>query len=687
MSHDPVLTRPRDTASSEYSTSGNSMGGTGVRSQSTLQKDSTSVGGNIDLSKARWYWSRLASMQPAEIVWRARSAAMLPLDWAQWKNQPAVPAPRWTPLNPAAYPVKLHSSDTAMQHVHMFDLEFPIGYEFDWHRDYRYGRQVERTFSGTMNIRDTAVVSDIKYVWEPSRFQHLSALAFAANGQEQAGYIVRSIDSWLETNPYLYGVNWTSSLELAQRVISWAMLYPRIADHVARDEKFRRRWLDSIYLHLMRITRKLSLYSSANNHLVGELIGLFVGASCFDFWPECAGWRNRAQKLLEREIRLQVGEDGVNREQAMSYHIFTLELFLLAFAVGRNTGCPFSEGFAEQLRGMAAFLDTVAASSGDLPWYGDSDDARGFVLSEEQSGLEVTMQLAGLLFTQPQWLRFCKTPIEAAKALVPDLISNLGQTSLGQTSPTPAKPRELFSDAGLACVRTSEGSVQLLMDFGPLGFTSMAAHGHADALAIWLTIGDEYFLVDAGTYAYHSHPEWREYFRSTAAHNTARIDGENQSKMAGRFLWSAKANARLLRFDNGSDHVTIEAEHDGYLRLPEPVTHKRIVDFDRVTGSVSIQDSFRGTGRHQVELFFHMHEDAEVVSVRDGEAQISWRGKSIEFTSPDGNAHWEILRGSENPKLGWRSHSFNRKQPIATLRVSVGIDGSTTIRTHLRINS
>jgi Heparinase II/III-like protein/Heparinase II/III N-terminus len=646
-------------------------------------RDQSFEGDPIAPVNARWYLSRLASMQPAEIVWRARSAAMLPLDWAQWKNQPAVPVPSWAPLNPASYPVKLHQSGTTIDRIRIFDLEFPIGFEFNWHRDYRYERQVERRFAGTLDIRNTAVVSDIKYVWEPSRFQHLSALAFAANAEEHASYIVRSIDSWITANPYLFGVHWTSSLELAERVISWAMLYPRIADHVARDEEFRQRWLDSIYLHLTRISRKLSLYSSANNHLIGELIGLFVGASCFDFWPECGGWRGRAQELLEREIRLQIGDDGVNREQAMSYHIFTLELFLLAFAIARNTGRPFSEGYAERLRGMAGFLDTVATSSGDLPWYGDSDDARGFVLAEEESGLEVSMQLAGLIFAEPRWLRFRHTATAAARALVPDSLAGLNQIS----RPQPAPARELFSDAGLAVLCTRDENVRLLMDFGPLGFTATAGHGHADALSIWLSIGDEYFLIDAGTYAYHSHPEWRTYFRGTAAHNTASVDGQDQSKMAGRFLWRAKANARLLRFESASEQVIIEAEHDGYLRLPDPVTHRRTVGFDRATGNVSIEDNFRGTGRHEVELFFHMHEQAEVLNVSDGEARVSWRGRGIVFSSTDRNARWEIIRGSDDPKLGWRSHRFNQKQSIATLRVRAEIDGSTAIRTHLRISS
>jgi hypothetical protein len=639
-------------------------------------------GNKITASNLRWYLSRLASMQAAEILWRARSAASLPLDWAIAKGKPAGPAPSWAPLEPASYPVQLHNSGPAMDQIRVFDLEFPQQFEFDWHRDYRYGRQVERRFAGALNIRDNSLVSDIKYVWEPSRHQHLSALAFAADGEQRADYIVRSLDSWLQANPYLYGVHWTSSLELAERTVSWALLYPRIADYVARDAQFRQQWLGSIYQHLARISRKLSLYSSANNHLIGELIGLFVGATCFDFWAECGSWRELSQKLLEREIRLQVGEDGVNREQAMSYHLFTMELFLLAFAIGRNTKRPFSEAYAQRLRAMAEFVDAIATSSGDLPWYGDSDDARGFVLSEGESGVEVAMQLAGLFFAEPQWLRFRKTPTAAALALVPDLLANLDRAA----AQNPAKPRELFPDAGFACMRSNHEDVRLLMDFGALGFTSIAAHGHADALSLWLAIGDEYFLVDAGTYAYHSHPEWRSYFRSTAAHNTACVDGKNQSEMAGRFLWSEKAKSRLLKFQRDCEQVTIEAEHDGYARLQDPVTHRRVVQFDCASGNLKIEDGFQCSGRHQVELFFHMHEDTEVLLIQDGEAQVNWRGRRIVFSSPDRNTRWEVLRGSENPKLGWRSRRFNRKEPIPTLRIRAEINSSSTVNTHVRIN-
>jgi hypothetical protein len=625
-------------------------------------------------------------MQPAEIAWRTRCAATIAVDWARWKTQSRAPEPNWTELQPASYAIKLHNRGAPMDQIHIFDLEFPIGFDFDWHRDYRYGRQVERRFAGSLNIRDTDVVSDVKYVWEPSRHQHLSALAFATNGAERTDYIVRSIDSWLEANPYLEGVHWTSSLELAERLISWTLLYPRIAPLVARDADFRNRWLTSIYHHLQRISRKLSLHSSANNHLLGELVGLFVGASCFPFWPECTRWRSFAQQSLEREILLQIGSDGVNREQAISYHLFTLELLILAFLIGRNNDTPFSDGYAARVQGMAAFLDVIATAKGDLPWYGDSDDARGFVFSENESSFEVTMQLASLIFDEPQWLRFRISPTAAARALVPDLLYRLGQ-SKDRDEDSPKRTCESFRDAGLACLRTHDGNVQLAMDFGPLGFPAPAGHGHADALAIWLAIDNEYFLIDAGSYAYHSHPEWRTYFRSTAAHNTACIDGQDQSQMAGRFLWSAKANASLFRFESDDEQGIIEAEHDGYMRLTDPVTHRRKVSLDRNNGAVSIEDRFLCAGRHRVELFFHLHEETAIRRIGPGEAQLVWRARTIYLSSPDQNATWEIIHGSEAPKLGWRSRRFNQKQPIPTLRIQKEISGSTSISTHLRIQS
>lgn len=569
-----------------------------------------------------------------------------------------------------------------MGSIRIFDLEFPVDSDFDWHRDYRSNKKVEQGFSGWLDIRNTGVVGDIKYVWELNRHQHLSALAYARNESMHSDALARSIRSWIRDNPYLAGVNWTSSLELGLRVISWALLYPRLANVASSDSAFRELWLTSIYLHLSRIATRLSRYSSANNHLIGELVGLYIGASCFPFWNECAHWREFACQSLEREILLQISDDGVNREQAMSYHLFTLELFLLAFVVGRNCRRPFSDAYAGRLRAMLQLLDAVATPTGDLPWYGDSDDARGFIFAQDESALEVTTQLGALLFAEPTWLRFRATPTAAARALVPDLLGALDIRDSGF-----GRPRELFRDGGLACLHSDDSTIRLLMDFGAHGYTSLAAHAHADAMSVWLAIGDKYFLIDAGTYSYHSHPEWRSYFRSTAAHNTARVDGCDQSQIAGRFLWSSKAKARLMQFQETPGRVVIEAEHDGYTGLDDPVEHRRTVNFNRITGNFSLADSFCCAHRHTIELFFHLHEDAIVDRIEGGKVEILWHTFRIVFNSPDTSLTWNLTCGSETPKLGWCSRAFNQKHPTPTLSLRGEINGSTIITTQVEVQS
>ena len=108
-------------------------------------------------------------MQPAEMVWRAHQAMRLPLSWAQARDvETRISPPDLTGLQ-IDYPVRLHSDGGPIESISIFDLEFPNGFDFDWHRDYKYDKQVEAGFSPLLNIRNMAVVGDIKYIWEVNR--------------------------------------------------------------------------------------------------------------------------------------------------------------------------------------------------------------------------------------------------------------------------------------------------------------------------------------------------------------------------------------------------------------------------------------------------------------------------------------------------------------------------------------
>ena len=155
--------------------------------------------------------------------------------------------------------------------------------------------------------------------------------------------------------------------------------------------------------------------------------------------------------------------------------------------------------------------------------------------------------------------------------------------------------------------------------------------------------------------------------------------------MGGRFLWTSKANSRLLRFEERGNSVFIEAEHDGYTRLTDPVVHRRSISFDKDTGSLAMSDTFRCKGQHYVELFFHLHEDTRINRIETGVADTTWRGRKIVFGSPDRGLKWDVVRAGDQPILGWRSRCFSQKQPIPSLRIGGSLHGTTTIHTSINI--
>jgi Heparinase II/III-like protein/Heparinase II/III N-terminus len=619
-------------------------------------------------------------MQPGEMLWRASSMARLPLDIAgkALESGKNLHQPEFAWWEQSAYPIAHHRNGGSYPSTSLLGLNFPPDFEFDWHRDYSTNKVAPRTYAGRIDIRDPEAVGDVKCTWEISRHQHLSALAYSDHPASEQ-IVTLALRSWIDSNPYLVGVNWTSSLEFALRLISWALIYPAVRARIAADPQLRESFAPSVYLHLKAIRGHLSRYSSANNHLLGELAGLYVGATCFPWWKECEAWRDYATRSLEREVQLQFTAEGINREQAISYQLFTLEFLLLAMSIGQSSNRSFSRAFSVRMHAALGYLASLATPSGDLPWFGDSDDGRGFLASVHDGPLEVVMQLGGLIFEEPRFLQFAPKPTAAALALMPEACAKL---SLPSPTIEPQPPVQWMPDGGIAIIQN--GDWKLVMDAGPLGYTSIAAHGHADALSLVLAGGDKYILIDSGTFAYHSHPEWRAYFRGTAAHNTARVDGLDQSTAAGRFLWSTKAKARLLSLIDGADVVHLEAEHDGYLRLPDPVLHRRAVIWHKETRELQVEDSFSCIGKHEAEIHWHVSEEVKLEQLADGRVRGAFKDRVLTFSfSSEFPIEVGVIRGAISPILGWRSPAFHRKIPIATIRCAMQFEGSASLVTRI----
>ena len=97
-----------------------------------------------------------------------------------------------------------------------------------WNRDPRFGVLARLEFGPSLDYRNEKLVGDIKYLWEPNRHLQLVTLAqaYQTTGDKRFGDgIERFLNSWLDDCPYLMGPNWSSSLELAIRLINWSLLW------------------------------------------------------------------------------------------------------------------------------------------------------------------------------------------------------------------------------------------------------------------------------------------------------------------------------------------------------------------------------------------------------------------------------------------------------------------------------
>ena len=154
-----------------------------------------------------------------------------------------------------------------------------VGVPVDWHRNPLTGQMSPQAYGKGIDYRDDEQVGDIKVLWELGRHQHLVSLAvaYAISGDEKyLRSVVDQIDGWTETNPFGIGIHWCSSLEVGLRLISWAVVHSLLvlAGHqrglfgVVSDPD---RLGLAIYQQAWFIRHYLSRYSSANNHLIGEL--------------------------------------------------------------------------------------------------------------------------------------------------------------------------------------------------------------------------------------------------------------------------------------------------------------------------------------------------------------------------------------------------------------------------------
>jgi hypothetical protein len=530
------------------------------------------------MSALRWYAERLRAMGPLEVAhharkrWRGLVDMLRSPGWAGVAMEPTGGYPR-LPLAAAA-PVALREAlrrdaDAILAgHWRVFgELELQVDDPPCWQKDYLAGADLTTTASAfTLNYRTVPPGTDIKLIWELSRWWHLTRLAMAAyvlRDDVPASVCLRWLNDWVKRNPPYCGWNWTSALEAGIRLIQMSWIDALLEGWTTpgrggiREELARLRQ-QIVMTHAEYVWRHRSFGSSANNHLFGELVGLIVATVR---WPAIAGrvaTLEALQAAWEREVLRQFACDGGNREQALHYHLFSWELCWQARAALRMAQRTVAAEVDERLRRAARFYVEVQAA--EEPWdYGDSDDAviTPFPLAIPRGAQE--------------WRHWLIAP-SGGDALEYWLGADRTVSGLGPIPPSePSVGWKLHPESGDAVWRDDQWALRL--DGSPLGYLATAAHGHLDALHLSLWLHGLAMIVDPGTGCYFVDPELRAWLASPSAHNGP---DPRQSdwwpRRRGPFLWAPPHSSPTLERSGAEGcRVTLRCSSGVVERAVEPL--------------------------------------------------------------------------------------------------------------------
>ena len=182
-----------------------------------------------------WKLNRLRAMGSAEVLWRVRRGLAAGLERSGFGLARSVEAdggvsgPAWVATMPVRFdaaPYVAASENLLSGRWSVFALrDQPLGFPPRWNRDPKTGVEAPLAFGKAIDYRDERVAGDVKYLWELNRHLELVTLAQAwhlTRERRFADGAARLLSSWLEQCPYPLGLQWTSPLESAVRLLNWA---------------------------------------------------------------------------------------------------------------------------------------------------------------------------------------------------------------------------------------------------------------------------------------------------------------------------------------------------------------------------------------------------------------------------------------------------------------------------------
>ncbi|OBX21837.1 MULTISPECIES: alginate lyase family protein [Bizionia] len=631
-------------------------------------------------NKLKWYYNRAKLMSVKEVLFY-RIPQFLQTKIKGKFQQNKIPSSFVLNPNYIAKPyikkdlVTLFKQKPFHAQYHVFNTTLDVFSLSNWRKDYCNTITSPLNYYGNINRQDFEINGDVKFTLELSRLEFLPFLAFKYVENQDPIYLDKLeniVVEWTAQNPYLKSINWTSGIEIGIRSVNLIYTHSILNQFNLLSNTLDVIIKNNLACNYQYLKNHLSLYSSANNHLMAELMGLNIISSYFKVpQKEALKWRN----MFYLEVENQINADGVHMELCSRYHAEVSDQILITVTFLQQAGITLSENVMDIFKTLFLFTEHLDYLS-DETIFGDNDE--GFVInpyfhnnfSLYQSQLASSNYLFQTNFKVYQEIDFRNYLIFGSDFHIKNQTQNESDT--------------LFETSGYCFMYDHDNQTKLSFDVGTIGDHISAAHGHSDIFHFNFSTKGVPFLIDSGTYQYHSkYSFWRNYFRGITAHNTVSINNKNHATNNGRMSWINLPETIIDSFIKTNTKTVCQATTDAFKRFG--VTHSRSIDFNKTENNIEVIDQFIGNNNkiHTGDLFLHFHPNVKIEKIDDNKLKLSNNDVTV-FMESELFRLVKITFGNTEEPLGWFSNAFNVKQETTTLTCSFNF--SKKHQTNILIN-
>ena len=349
-----------------------------------------------------------------------------------------------------------------------------------------------------------------EWTWQLSRHYQVVSLGrmyYYTKNEKYAECAVKLIDSWLdqairpEADVDGHATLCWRTIECGIKLQKWAQILALIIDSPAVSDEFLCKILRSVLEHYERLSTR---YTDANWLLI-EMEGLYITTLVFPFLKPSPICSALAKRILSEQIKKQTFLDGVQYELTMGYHSVCYDSFSNALRIGIAFNDRFPAEFSKMLISYLHTLIKVATPAENTPHVND--------------GMQVNLK--DYIAKQ--------IPLFPEDELLRKYVSGANIVNQNDSASW------AFEFSGLVVFREnySKDAVYGFFDGGKYGRCHnhedlIRCHQHEDKLNFLMSIGEKDIVCEAGGYAYDV-SKMRTYSRSTLGHNTAVIDGMDQT--------------------------------------------------------------------------------------------------------------------------------------------------------------